>query len=89
MSKIRRIFWIIKLLKIVKKIRFNCATCKKLDKKLGEQIMAPLPMERLKPYPPFFKTRDQRKSHLESFLHACILERFIAICKIIAQMHFC
>ena len=55
-SKIRRRIWIVKLSKIVKKIRFNCATCKKLDKKLGEQIMSPLPMERLKPYPPFFNT---------------------------------
>ena len=56
MSKIRRKFWLIKPPKIVKKILFNCATCKKLDKKLGEQIMAPLPMELLKPYPPFFNT---------------------------------
>lgn len=47
---------IVKLSKIVRKIRVNCVSCKKLDKLLHKQIMAPLPMERLVPYPPFFNT---------------------------------
>ena len=55
-SKIRSRFWIVQLPKIVKRIRFNCVSCKKLDKLLQKQIMAPLPMERLLPYPPFFNT---------------------------------
>ena len=55
-SKIRRKFWIVNLSKLVRKIRFNCVTCRKLDKKLEEQIMAPLPMERMKPSPPFYNT---------------------------------
>ena len=55
-SKVRRRFWIVKLPKIMRKIRINCVTCKKVDKMLLKQIMAPLPMERLVPHPPFFNT---------------------------------
>ena len=50
-SKIRTRFWIVKLLKIVKCIRYNCVTCKKLDKRVSEQIMGKLLVERLKPSP--------------------------------------
>lgn len=35
-SKICIRFWIVKLLKIVKFIRYNCVICKKLDKRLSE-----------------------------------------------------
>ena len=55
-SKIRRKFWIVNLPTLVKKIRYNCVTCRKLDKDLGKQIMAPLPMDPLKTCPTFFKT---------------------------------
>ena len=50
-SKIRSKFWIIKLLKMVKFIRYNCLIYKKLDKRSSEQIMGKLPVERLKPSP--------------------------------------
>ena len=50
-SKIRSKFWIIKLLKMVKFIRYNCLIYKKLDKRSSEQIMGKLPVERLKPTP--------------------------------------
>ena len=70
-SKIRTKFWIIKLLKLVKSIRTNCVICKKLDKKLHEQIMGKLPIERLKPAPAWtytaldlfgpFKIKDEVK----------------------------
>ena len=70
-SKIRTKFWIIKLLKMVKSIRYNCVICKKLDKRLSEQIMGKLPVERLKPSPAWsctaidlfgpFKIKDQVK----------------------------
>ena len=50
-SKIRTRFWIVKLLKMVKSIRCNCVICKKLDKRLSEQIMGKLPADRLKPSP--------------------------------------
>ena len=46
-SKIRTRFWIVKLLKMVKSIRYNCVICKKLDKRLSEKIMGKLPADRL------------------------------------------
>ena len=55
-AKVRRRFWIVNLPKLVKVVRYNCVTCKKLDKVLEKQIMAPLPMERLNPTPSFFNT---------------------------------
>ncbi|XP_074631204.1 uncharacterized protein LOC141889794 [Acropora palmata] len=48
-SKICTKFWIIKLLKMVKAIRYKCVICKKLDKRLSEQVMGKLPVDRLKP----------------------------------------
>ena len=50
-SKTRTRFWIVKLLNMVKSIRYNCVICKKLDKRLIEQIMGKLSVERLKPSP--------------------------------------
>ena len=52
-SKVRRKFWIVNLPRLVKGIRFKCVTCRKQDKQIEKQIMAPLPIERLKPSPPF------------------------------------
>ena len=49
--KIRLKFWIIKLEKIVRSVRFNCITCRKNEKKTVAQIMAPLPDVRLNPAP--------------------------------------
>ena len=37
-SKIRARFWINKLLKMIKSVKLNCVTCKKLDKKLSGQM---------------------------------------------------
>ena len=50
-SKIRSRFWIVKLLRLVKCFKDNCIICRKLEKKLSEQIMGKLPIERLKPAP--------------------------------------
>ena len=50
-SKICTRFWIIKLLKMVKSVKYNCIICKKLDKRLSELIMRKLPVDRLKPSP--------------------------------------
>jgi len=50
-SKVRRKFWILQLPKMIKSIKFNCATCKKLDKVTETQIMGPLPEDRMKPAP--------------------------------------
>lgn len=70
-SKIRTRFWIVKLLKMVKSIRYNCVIYKKLDKKLSEQVMGKLPVDRPKPSPAWtctaidlfgpFKIRDEVK----------------------------
>ena len=53
-SKIRATFWIIGLTRIVSRIRNKCVTCRKKYAKLHSQIMGKLPIERLKPAPPFF-----------------------------------
>ena len=50
-SKIRTKFWVVTLPKSVKKIRFNCVTCR-WDKNLGAQM----PMKRLMSSPPFHST---------------------------------
>lgn len=52
--KIRERFWIIGAHKLVKSIKFNCLTCKRLDKDLSKQQMGQLPIERLKPSPPWY-----------------------------------
>ncbi|XP_078346298.1 uncharacterized protein LOC144631679 [Oculina patagonica] len=70
-SKIRTRFWIPKVHNMVKSIKFNCMTCRILDAKPSEQAMGNLPLERLKPSPPWhntaidlfgpFKIRDEVK----------------------------
>ena len=56
---------------MVKSIQYNCVICKKLDKRLSEQIMGKLLVERLKPSPAWsctamdlcgpFKIKDEVK----------------------------
>ena len=70
-SKVRTRFWIVGLHKMAKSIKYNCVTCKKLDKKTTTQVMGRLPEERLKPAPAWnctavdlfgpFKIRDEVK----------------------------
>ena len=52
-SKIRSKYWIIGVKSLVKKIIAGCRKCKEKLKRLGTQIMSPLPVERIKPSPPF------------------------------------
>ena len=52
-SKIRSTYWILGVRAIVKNMISKCVICKMKIKKLLEQVMAPLPIERLKPCPPF------------------------------------
>ena len=54
--KIRLRFWILKLDKLVRKIRFNCVICRKNTRLCASQIMAPLPETRLKPSPAWSHT---------------------------------
>ena len=53
-SKIRAKYWIIGVHRLVKSIKYNCVTCKKLDRLLVKQQMGKLPIERLKPSPPWY-----------------------------------
>ena len=50
-SKVRSRFWIIGLPRMVKSIRYNCVTCKKLDNQTATQLMGQLPQEGLKVAP--------------------------------------
>ena len=50
-AKIRSEYWITGIHRLVSRIRYNCVPCRRLDRKLQEQVMAPLPPERLNPAP--------------------------------------
>ena len=52
-AKIRSKYWIIGIRRIVSSIISKCVTCKRKFKKLAEQKMSTLPVERLKPCPAF------------------------------------
>ena len=52
-AKIRSRYWIISIDKIVGKIVNRCIGCKKRRAKACQQVMSDLPVERLKPSPPF------------------------------------
>lgn len=55
-SKTRERFWIVSVNRLAKKVRFECVTCKKLDKNTEGQKMGMLPVERLKPAPAWSHT---------------------------------
>ena len=52
-ARIRSKYWIMGVRKIVKSIIGRCRTCKLKFKMLAAQRMSPLPVERIKPSPPF------------------------------------
>ena len=52
-SKIRSKYWIVGVRGIVRKIIRGCRKCKEKLRKTENQIMSPLPVERIKPSPPF------------------------------------
>ena len=49
--KIRAEYWITRIHQLVKSLQNNCVVCRRHGGKLQEQIMSPLPIERLKPAP--------------------------------------
>ena len=55
-AKVRRRYWIPSLHKLAKAVRKDCVKCRIIDKKVCEQEMGRLPIERLKPSPPFYYT---------------------------------
>ena len=52
-DKIRSNYWIIGVTKMVKSLIGKCVPCRRARKKLYSQVMSPLPVERIKPSPPF------------------------------------
>ena len=55
-AQIRGTYWILGISKIAKRIVKSCVLCKIKRKRLESQIMGNLPLERLKPSPPFSAT---------------------------------
>ena len=55
-ARVRKEYWIPRLTRTATRIRNSCYQCRIRDKKLCNQLMAPLPAERLKPSPPFYYT---------------------------------
>ena len=53
-AKSRRKFWVIRARKLAEKIKGSCYECRRLDKELAQQLMAPLPDSRVKIAPTFF-----------------------------------
>ena len=54
--KVRLKFWIVKLGKILRSIRYNCIDCRKMAEKCEEQMMGLLPNARLNPAPAWTNT---------------------------------
>ena len=52
-SKISSKYWIIGVNEMVRSIIRDCRRCKEKLKKMEKQLMSPLPIERIKPSPPF------------------------------------
>ncbi len=50
-AKSRRKYWVIRARLLAKKIKSNCYRCRLIDKMMAEKLMAPLPLNRLKPTP--------------------------------------
>lgn len=55
-AKLQRKFWVPGVRRIVKSVKYNCVTCKRLSPKCEGQKMGELVEERLKPSPPFYHT---------------------------------
>ena len=55
-ARVRRDYWIPHLYRLSKSVRKSCYKCRIQDKELCKQQMGKLPVERLKPSPPFYYT---------------------------------
>ena len=52
-AKVRGKYWILGLARLMSNIVATCVKCKRKLSKTNEQVMSPLPVERLQPCPPF------------------------------------
>lgn len=56
-AKTKAKYWILKARDLAKTVKFRCVTCREIEHKAENQLMADLPRERLSPYtPPFYYT---------------------------------
>ena len=83
-------FWILGLNRIVKRTIHRCILCRKLRGRVGEQMMADLPVDRLSPCPPFtnvgcdcfgpFKIKNGRNEVKRyGVLFTCLVSRAVHI----------
>ncbi|XP_068229430.1 uncharacterized protein [Palaemon carinicauda] len=93
LAKLQRKFWIPGARKIIKAIKNQCVTCRKLTKKLEDQCMGQMRIERMKPAPPFYYTaidlfgpltiRDtvKRRTHGKAFgvIFNCLVTRAVRL----------
>ncbi|XP_043208348.1 uncharacterized protein LOC122373955 isoform X1 [Amphibalanus amphitrite] len=56
LAKVQKKFWVPRARKIIKQIKNDCVTCRRIDKKLQSQVMGELTLERLQPSPAFYHT---------------------------------
>ena len=56
LAKLQSKYWVPRARKVIKLIKKNCVTCRKVDKLLVGQQIGQLPEQRLKPSPAFFNT---------------------------------
>ncbi|XP_068209204.1 uncharacterized protein [Palaemon carinicauda] len=56
LAKIQSKFCVPRVRNMIKSVKFKCITCRKLTKEIAGQVMGQLPLERLKPSPPFAYT---------------------------------
>lgn len=56
LCKLQAKFWILQARKLIRSTKSRCVICRKLDRKLIEQCMGPVPDERLRPSPAFYNS---------------------------------
>lgn len=54
LCKLQNKFWIPQARRLIRRIKSQCVTCRKLERRIIGQSMGPVPKERLKPSPPFY-----------------------------------
>ena len=53
-AKVRSTYWVLGINRSVRSMANKCVHCCIKFKRLAQQIMSPLPIERIKPSPPFY-----------------------------------
>nr|XP_054775091.1 uncharacterized protein LOC129283281 [Lytechinus pictus] len=53
-AKVRRQYWILKIHKLAKTVKYRCVICRRMEHQVESQVMSDLPDERVAPYTPPF-----------------------------------